>query len=184
MSYLRGDSICDVRIFSFFILILCFCKYTEKNFMGFEYASIKLLFPDPRCRLHLFLRRLRLNAASLPVVAACCWSFSNERRSFFKFVELDHIFRTKGSLWSRQSQVLHLSWIPGLPALPLAPTAFGTAVSRVGLETRGLPGWSQELCRNLRGESEKLLLIVFCRLKCLWPFYFDAQGPIFHSYFV
>lgn len=69
MSYSREDSICDVRIFSFFFYscIMFFCKYTEKNFMGFEYASIKLLFPDLRCRLHLFLRRLRT-----PTQPRCC----------------------------------------------------------------------------------------------------------------
>lgn len=45
------DSICDVFICSFLFLYYVFCKYTEKNFMGFEYTSIKLLFPYLQCEL-------------------------------------------------------------------------------------------------------------------------------------
>lgn len=76
--------------------------------MGFEYASIKLLFPDPRCRLHLFLRRLRLNAASvacccclllLPVVAACCrcllLEFFEWAPQFFRICRIRPYFQNK-----------------------------------------------------------------------------------------
>lgn len=56
-----------MRVFSFFILVLCFCKYTEKNFMGFEYASIKLLFPYSKCHLLFFCLKgfvyMRMNTA-------------------------------------------------------------------------------------------------------------------------
>lgn len=118
----------SLSFYSCIMFFFFFCKYTEKNFMGFEHASIKLLFPDLPRRLHLFPQRLctllRLNGVTAAGLLLLLFFF------FFLEVLLNYntFLRTKDSLPSHQSRLLHPSWIAGLPPLPLAPATFATAV--------------------------------------------------------
>lgn len=107
--------------------------------MGFEYASIKLLFPDPRCRLHLFLRRLRLNAASSPVVAArcCCLllEFFEWAPQFFQICRIRPYFQNK--------RLPVITPKPGPPS-ELDSRITGVAVGSDGFWNSSFESWARD----------------------------------------
>lgn len=134
--------------------------------MGFEYASIKLLFPDSPSRLHLFLERSLCCCVCVCVrvrVYECC-SFCRIRL-YFQDKGLPVIAPKPPPASERDLRIVAVGsrgfWNSSLPELGSRPAGCQDDV---------------ESSAEISGEqSEKLLLIVFCRLKCLESVRFDAS---------